>query len=347
MKGIGLVFSGGGGKGAYQIGVWKYLHELGLDQYVRSVSGTSVGALNAALFVGSDYETAENMWLSISQDKILSPREITSEDILKGCSGIDFRNPKLKKNFFVKTVAGIVSSPFGLAHSLLTRIRGEYFFSREGIINMMNECLDFTQISTSNTPCFVTCFSCDSFSVERFLINDYTDNEIITLLLATSAIPIIFPSEEFHGSKYYDGGIGDNVPVQPIYDTGVEYIIVVHLSRDSFVDRSKYPNATIIEIVPSEDLGNMLTGTLDFSADGAASRMALGYEDIKKIMGPMVETIRLSVLSQQLLKVAVQQNEEFRIKKAALLHRAKMQEEKKKNDGFDSLQTKIMEEVEE
>ena len=32
MDGIGLVFSGGGGKGAYQIGVWKYLREQGLDK---------------------------------------------------------------------------------------------------------------------------------------------------------------------------------------------------------------------------------------------------------------------------------------------------------------------------
>ena len=48
MKGIGLVFAAGGGKGSYEIGVWKYLHEIGLDQYVRAVSGTSVEALNAS-----------------------------------------------------------------------------------------------------------------------------------------------------------------------------------------------------------------------------------------------------------------------------------------------------------
>ena len=52
MNKLGLVFSGGGGKGGYQIGVWKYLHEIGLDQYVTAVSGTSVGALNAMLFIG-------------------------------------------------------------------------------------------------------------------------------------------------------------------------------------------------------------------------------------------------------------------------------------------------------
>jgi NTE family protein len=56
MKGkIGLVFSGGGGKGAYEIGVWKAFKEYGIDKYVCAVSGTSVGALNAALFATTPY----------------------------------------------------------------------------------------------------------------------------------------------------------------------------------------------------------------------------------------------------------------------------------------------------
>ena len=37
LNGIGLVFAGGGGKGAYQIGVWKYLREVGLDKSVCAV----------------------------------------------------------------------------------------------------------------------------------------------------------------------------------------------------------------------------------------------------------------------------------------------------------------------
>ena len=47
---LGLVLAGGGGKGAYQVGVWKALSEYGLAQRVTVISGTSVGALNGALF---------------------------------------------------------------------------------------------------------------------------------------------------------------------------------------------------------------------------------------------------------------------------------------------------------
>lgn len=46
---IGLVLSGGG-KGAYEVGVWRAMEQLGLAKDIAAVSGTSVGALNAALF---------------------------------------------------------------------------------------------------------------------------------------------------------------------------------------------------------------------------------------------------------------------------------------------------------
>ena len=59
---IGLVFDGGGGKGAYQVGVWKALKEAGLDKCVTAIAGTSVGGLNAALFVKGDLKLAEKIW---------------------------------------------------------------------------------------------------------------------------------------------------------------------------------------------------------------------------------------------------------------------------------------------
>ena len=74
MKKIGLVLAGGGGKGAYHIGVWKALRETGLDQYVSAISGTSVGGLNAALFLQGDFERVEEIWKNISVEKILTPQ---------------------------------------------------------------------------------------------------------------------------------------------------------------------------------------------------------------------------------------------------------------------------------
>ena len=69
---IGIAFAGGAGRGAYEIGVWKAMHETGFDQAVSAVSGSSVGGLNAALFLQGDFEKAVKTWENISDKKILS-----------------------------------------------------------------------------------------------------------------------------------------------------------------------------------------------------------------------------------------------------------------------------------
>lgn len=68
---LGLVLAGGGGKGGYEIGVWKYLKEIGLDKKISVISGTSVGGLNAVLMGTVDYKTAEHIWLNEIENRIL------------------------------------------------------------------------------------------------------------------------------------------------------------------------------------------------------------------------------------------------------------------------------------
>ena len=77
----GLVFAGGGGKGAYEIGVWKALKEC-REISVGAVSGTSVGALNGALFACQEYDMAEKIWMNISENKILTPKSWNALDYL-------------------------------------------------------------------------------------------------------------------------------------------------------------------------------------------------------------------------------------------------------------------------
>ncbi|UKI49919.1 MAG: patatin-like phospholipase family protein [Clostridium sp.] len=50
----GLVFCGGGSKGAYQMGAWQALEEL--NEKFDIVTGTSIGCLNGAMFTQHDYQ---------------------------------------------------------------------------------------------------------------------------------------------------------------------------------------------------------------------------------------------------------------------------------------------------
>jgi NTE family protein len=68
-----LVLSGGGGRGAYQAGVWAWLQEQ--DWKPDLVSGTSVGAINgAAIASGVSAEQLKELWYSIDSAQVFHRR---------------------------------------------------------------------------------------------------------------------------------------------------------------------------------------------------------------------------------------------------------------------------------
>lgn len=307
MKGIGLVFAGGGGKGAYQIGVWKCLREYGLDQYIRGVSGTSVGALNAALFASGSYENAERLWMNIEPQQILSPRKLSPEDVMEWIVTLSRMAAASDaiKGFFEGVLSG-AKQPF--VSALLTMVGRRYGFSRDGLLQLMQEGIDFSALQGSPYPCFATCLEVPELKIRRFDLRDYTSEDAKTIMLASSAIPMVFELVDFDGQAYCDGGlplIGDNVPIDPIYEMGVEHIIVVNLSQNPAIDCSIYPDSTVLEVVPSTDLGKLLDGTMDFTARGARWRIEQGYQDAKHILDPFVQmTVTQYQVGKRLEKLA-------------------------------------------
>ena len=82
MNKTAIVLAGGGSRGAYQIGVWKALREMGIDYQL--VTGTSVGALNGVLMVQQEYDKALAVWENISSQQVLG-------DMLEGKEDLDDR----------------------------------------------------------------------------------------------------------------------------------------------------------------------------------------------------------------------------------------------------------------
>ena len=64
-----LVLSGGGGRGAFHVGVYKYLSEHGWDPQI--VIGTSIGAVNGAAIVqGLSPQQLEEVWIPLQEQHI-------------------------------------------------------------------------------------------------------------------------------------------------------------------------------------------------------------------------------------------------------------------------------------
>lgn len=239
---IGIVFEGGGGKGAYQIGAWKAIRELGIEPFVTCVSGTSVGALNAALFYMGNLNTAEEIWRSISDEDILHKKEF---DV--------FEN-------------------------------GDCVFSQKKLGELIEIAIRGTAKSKVCKKCYVTCRYRDKSEYRYFKWSDFYDLEIKKrVLLASSAIPIVFESVNIDGEWYVDGGAnGDNIPVKPLEREQLDCIIVIHLSDKPAVITSY--QGTVIEVFPTESLGGFIEGTMDFNPCSISKRIEHGYEDTKRML---------------------------------------------------------------
>lgn len=257
MKGTALILAGGGGKGAYEIGVWKAMRELGVEGRIGAVAGASVGGLNGALFAQGDYEAAERIWMSMSPEKILTSDRGT---LLEGLE-------ELAKKGLLMEAADVLK---------------EGIFTRDGLVEIIRRELDVEKIKARQMPCYAACYNTTANQVDYINMTGMRQNDMETILLATSALPGIFEPVKFGNSLYLDGGLKDNVPVKPLYNAGYRDFLVIHLSTRALIDESDFPGAAIAQIVPSEDQGDFMTGTLDFSKEGARRRIGQGYEDGKK-----------------------------------------------------------------
>lgn len=285
---VGLVLSGGGGKGSYQIGVLKALREYGWEERISAISGTSVGALNTGLFLQRDLELAEEIWLSISPSQIL----LLQADHL----------------IHQLILSGIIRSTPPLVLYWARRLAQHGVFSREGMLDILYNQLDLSLISEARIPAYATCFDLFSSGAEYFSLNRRPPEEIASILLASSAIPLLFGTVEIDGREYVDGGLRDNVPIQPLYRIGCDVIIVLYLDRSQEIPRDLYPNCTLLPIVPQKDQGGILSGTLDFNPEAVKRRIAQGYEDTILLLSPYQKLLETERRRSILLEGLIEEN---------------------------------------
>ena len=266
---IGLVLAGGGGKGAYELGVWKALDELKLTKYITVFSGTSIGAFNSVLFAMNDMKKADELWEGVTMDKLVP---ISKSELIKRGIGlyIGGKNLQLAKKFL----------NYKLEHGAI---------ANDGAIEVVEKYLDFNKIKENNKICYAACTKLSDFSAKYFKINDFDEETGKKIVLASASLPLIYDCTEVLGEKYIDGGIADNIPIQPVYGENCNIIIVVLLSKEVQVDRTLYPNSKLIVISPENLDENTITGTLNLNTDAKRIRIIEGYNDTINKLEPIKE----------------------------------------------------------
>ncbi|GAB6167848.1 hypothetical protein JCM1393_03080 [Clostridium carnis] len=278
---IGLVLSGGGGKGAYELGVWKALKELGIDKYIDVFSGASIGAFNAVLFAQDDIAAAEALWDEVTMDKLV---------------------PISKFELFKKGLGLIIGAKnINFAKKYMSQKLEEGAVSKDGAKEIINKYLRVDRVKERNKICYAACTQLPDFNVKYFKINEYDDELAREMIIASASLPLIYDCTEILGEKYIDGGVVDNTPIQPVYGEGCDIIIVVLLSKEAKIDRSLYPNTKIIELAPKKLVETVITGTLNLDYEAKKIRIKEGYDDTISLLEPVMIMMEMKI-KEELIK---------------------------------------------
>lgn len=233
---IGFVLSGGGSRGAYEAGIIHYLRtdlakRLGRHVPLDIVSGTSVGAINAAFLAATmaDPDTqAEQInaaWRSLRLEELISlgPRDLLRAGrILLGAEP----PPPAPGSF---RYGGLLDTS-GLERFVIRTIpwRGIDRSLRGRHLHAIS--VSATHVGTGHTVVFLS--SADPVPRE-WSRDPFVRHRAARIgprhVLASAALPMLFPAVKIGEEFFTDGGLRQNTPMSPAIRLGADRLLLVSL----------------------------------------------------------------------------------------------------------------------
>jgi NTE family protein len=243
-----IILPGGGARGAYQAGVLKAIGELLADETnpFPVICGTSAGAINAVVLAShaheflSGVERLEHFWRSMRCERIYRTDAWT---VLK--SGMRFAGTLLSGGL-------IRTNPRAFLDNMPLRLFLQKKLQLEGIQTALEkDALRGVAITASG----YTCASAISYFQAQDGIDGWqrarrkgqATRLEVKHLLASAALPIIFPAERIGNEYFGDGGMRMVAPLSPAIHLGANKILVIG-TRDEKPDMppespTQYPSA--------------------------------------------------------------------------------------------------------
>lgn len=181
------VLSGGGSLGAVQVGMLQALTADGVRPDL--LIGTSAGALNAAYVATHGSEPG------------------ALEDLAAAWSGLR------RRDVFPLQAARLGAAAIGRAPSLCPN---------DGLRRLIRSHLPVNRLEETAIPVHVV--ATDVSSGEEVLVSE---GDAVDAILASAAIPAVFPSVRVGGRDLIDGGVADNAAVSQAVGLGADVIYVL------------------------------------------------------------------------------------------------------------------------
>lgn len=186
-----FVLGGGGRWGAVEVGMIQALDEAGIEPDL--ILGTSIGAFNGAVI--ADYPGREGV------ERLTGFwEEVTGADL--------FQTSLLDRALRVVTLKPSIHETDELRRIVEHVIHPE------------------TRIEDLHVP-----FQCVAASIENFAEHWFDHGLLVDAVLASSAVPALFPPLEIEGEHFYDGGLVDSVPLGRAFHLGADVVYVLQVGR--------------------------------------------------------------------------------------------------------------------
>jgi NTE family protein len=186
-----FVLGGGGVLGAAEVGMLKALLAQGITPDL--VVGTSIGALNGALLAAEPTPAGVDRLEAIWVNAVAD-----------GSLGQSWRSR---------------------AHAIASQ-RARAAASPEPLRRLLTENLPVQLIEQLPVE-----FACVAASIERAAEHWFTEGLIVPAVLASAALPGMFPPVEIDGEHYIDGGIVNSIPLDRARKLGAERAFVLQVGR--------------------------------------------------------------------------------------------------------------------
>jgi NTE family protein len=260
---IGIAYSGGGDRIAIHLGIVQAFIEAGIAP--QRIAGASAGAF-ASVFHALDTSATRYLPLALATVQralpLLRPSRL----------GLIFRLlPALIEGLFLGADAVSLMS----------------LNANDRVARLLRRRLPVTTFSALSTPVSIAATNLLDGS-EAWFENDTVD--LIQALLASAAIPGLFPPVKIGGQYYVDGTIADNLPLFHLAEQGCA---VIYACNVGFAGQASKPPRNLLDVVvQSESIGQFVADTRE------QQLLALRYPQIRVI--PVRPQVALNALPSEI-----------------------------------------------
>lgn len=225
-----LVMSGGGARGAYQVGVLRAIVKHFPEYTPPIITGVSAGAINAIALAarngtfGEAVQQLSNLWGNLTTDQVFRTNTLSLASI-----GSKWARKLISGGHGTQRVGGLVDT--APLRELIAGVVGPGSSASEAIdANIRRNVLKSVAISATDygTHRSVTWVQGRGIQAwERPTRISIRAQIGVEHVMASAALPLAFPATHIGGSWYGDGGIRQVAPLSPAVHLGAKRILAV------------------------------------------------------------------------------------------------------------------------